>query len=155
MGFNIDEIFKKYGEKYGIPWALLKAQGVIESGLKPDSISSKGAIGIMQIMPATYDEIKKKLNHLKDIYDPESNIEAGAFYLSSLIRQTEKLNPHPKEIIPLALASYNWGIGNIKRLIKKLKTTSWMKLLDHLPEETKNYVKKVLFLYLKYSGKLL
>lgn len=149
----MDDLFRKYGAKYSIPWALLKAQGMVESALNPNAESQKGAIGIMQVMPDTFKDIKKRLPHLKDIRDPESNIEAGAFYLAWLIQEIKKLNPHPKDIVPLSLAAYNWGIGNIIKIIKKTGKASWLSIFEHIPNETKNYVKKVIFLFLKYNGR--
>lgn len=151
----MDELFRKYGAKYGIPWALLKAQGIAESGLNPNAVSPKGAYGIMQLLPKTFAEIQQMLPHIKNIMNSEENIEAGAFYMRRIIKMIVRFNPHPKDVIPLALAAYNWGIGNLTRLIKRIGTSSWTKIYEYLPEETKRYVKRIFWLYLKNSGNII
>src|SRR5438067_138996 len=77
-----DDYFRKYTARYfgdAGDWRVFKAQAIVESGLKPTVVSPVGARGLMQIMPATYGDIRKRNKDapLRDIDDPESNIAAG------------------------------------------------------------------------------
>ena len=76
---------------------LLREVIVQESGFHPCAVSSKGARGLMQLMPATIDQFK-----VEDAFDPRQNIEAGAKYLKQLLDKY-------KGEVPLALAAYNAG----------------------------------------------
>jgi soluble lytic murein transglycosylase-like protein len=73
----------------------------VESGYQRDARSSKGAMGLMQIMPDT-----ARTYRVADPYDPTANIEAGVAYLSALLAR------FPRE---LALAAYNAGEGAVER----------------------------------------
>lgn len=99
---NISLLVEKYAAKYNLdPWLVL---GVIEieSAFRPNAVSSAGAGGLMQLMPAT-------AAHLgcKDRFNPEQNIAAGTRYLATLFKRfkTEEL----------MLAAYNAGPGNVTR----------------------------------------
>src|SRR6266403_5850686 len=77
--------------------ALVRAVIVVESGFNPSAVSKKGAIGLMQLQPAT-----AKRYGVKNIYDPEQNVRAGAKYLSDLLARFDSN-------LELALAAYNAG----------------------------------------------
>lgn len=100
---NLDDVFNAASAKYGVPVNLLKAVAKAESGFRVNATSSCGAMGIMQLMPAT----AKSLG-VSDAYDPTQNIMGGASYLSQLLREfggdTE-----------LAVAAYNAGAGTVKK----------------------------------------
>ncbi|MBV8731397.1 MAG: lytic transglycosylase domain-containing protein [Acidobacteriia bacterium] len=100
--------------------ALLRAMIRQESAFYPCAISSKGAMGLMQLMPATAEQF-----HLADPFDPSSNIDAGAEYMRSLLDRFEG-------DLPLALASYNAGPNRQNQ-----------KAALEIPE-TSNYVKQIL-----------
>jgi soluble lytic murein transglycosylase-like protein len=85
------------------PTALIRAVIMTESAFDPLAVSSAGAQGLMQLMPATSAELG-----VSDAFDPRENIMAGVQYLSSLLA-AQKGN------VKLALASYNAGPGNVKR----------------------------------------
>ena len=104
-----------------VPDELYASLKDAESGNNPDiPPSPKGAIGIAQLMPATAKEMGV------NPYNPVENERGGKDYLGKLIDQYEG-------DIPKALAAYNWGQGNVKR-----------KGIENAPEETRNYVTKVL-----------
>jgi soluble lytic murein transglycosylase-like protein len=83
--------------------ALVRAVIVVESGFNPRAVSKKGAIGLMQLQPAT-----AKRYGVKNIYDPEQNVRAGAHYLSDLLNRFDSN-------LELALAAYNAGEEAVER----------------------------------------
>ncbi|MDP9014053.1 MAG: lytic transglycosylase domain-containing protein [Pseudomonadota bacterium] len=83
--------------------ALVRAVIVVESGFNPRAVSKKGAIGLMQLQPAT-----AKRYGVKNIYDPEQNVRAGARYLSDLLARFDSN-------LELALAAYNAGEEAVER----------------------------------------
>lgn len=83
--------------------SLVRAVIVVESGFNPRAVSKKGAIGLMQLAPAT-----AKRYGVKNIYDPEENVRAGARYLSDLLT---RFNSN----LELALAAYNAGEEAVER----------------------------------------
>jgi len=83
----------------GLPPAILHSVAKAESGYKLDAVSPKGAIGLMQLMPATAAELNA------DPYDPAQNAEAGAKYLRDLLLKYEN-DPHQ---VSKAIAAYNAG----------------------------------------------
>ncbi|MGN0711882.1 MAG: lytic transglycosylase domain-containing protein [Anaerovoracaceae bacterium] len=119
-GSELEAIFQRAAATYDVPVELLKAVGKAESNFNPDATSSCGAMGIMQLMPAT-----AKALGVTDAYDPEQNIMGGAKYLS------DKLKAYDGDIT-LALAAYNAGPGNVAKY-------------GGVPpfKETRNYIKKI------------
>lgn len=123
------------GDQYAPP-DLVQKVIQIESAGNPNAVSSKGAQGLMQLMPAT----AKALG--VDPTDPIANVEGGSRYLKQLI---DKYGSHD-----IALAAYNWGPGNIDKAISKLKArnkaVSWnnIRKFANVPMETRLYVNKVL-----------
>lgn len=130
---------KKYGEmikiaasKNKIPNALVHAVITAESAYNPKAISKAGAVGMMQLMPATAERYG-----VKDSKDAEANIAGGTKYLSDLLVMFDN-------DMKLAVAAYNAGEGAV------------MKYGNEIPpyKETQHYVKKVLSYYKKYSATL-
>lgn len=117
---SLESIFQRAADKYNVDVNLLKAIAKAESAFNPNVTSHAGAMGIMQLMPAT----AKSLG-VKDAYDPEQNIMGGAKLISQLLKQ---YNGNTQ----LALAAYNAGSGNVKKY-------------GGIPpfKETQNYVIKV------------
>lgn len=117
---------------------LVKAVIKQESQGNINAISPKGAQGLMQLMPATGKEWHKRLGleGKYDPYDPEQNKIIGTAYLNHMLDQ---FNGDTK----LALAAYNWGIGNMKNLLARTGATSFDEIKDRLPGETQTYVKKI------------
>jgi len=83
--------------------ALVRAVIVVESGFNPRAVSKKGAIGLMQLAPAT-----ARRYGVKNIYDPTENVRAGAHYLSDLLVRFDSN-------LELALAAYNAGEEAVER----------------------------------------
>lgn len=115
---------------------LIKAIIQTESAGKPQAKSSKGATGLMQLMPATAKDLGV------DPTDPAQNIEGGTRYINQMM---DKFGDEK-----LALAAYNWGPGNLQRAIARtqkqgLKPT-WDNILEvaYVPVETRKYVNKVI-----------
>jgi hypothetical protein len=118
----------------GIDYELLKALIATESGFDAGAVSPKGAVGLMQVMPATAERYGLTGDHKmpveKKLADPGTNIRTGARYLRYLL----DLFPGRLE---LALAAYNAGEGAVQRAGNRV---------PNYPE-TQNYVKTVLQLY--------
>jgi membrane-bound lytic murein transglycosylase MltF len=112
---DIVQIFEKYGEKYGFDPLMLAAQGYQESQLNQEAKSHVGAIGVMQLMPATGAEMK-----VGDIKVTESNIHAGAKYMDQLMtRYFRDANFHEANRSLFAFAAYNAGPGRIAGMRKE------------------------------------
>lgn len=154
-----DEIKKDAG-KYGYPSELVMSLIKQESSYRKDVRSPAGALGLMQVMPETAREIgadlKIKIQDVtKDLTNPQINIRIGSQYLSRLLRAH-------KGNVPVALASYNAGIGNVRNWLLARKDLAGLEnsrdssplnelWLDELPwSETSGYVKSVLRNYLVY-----
>jgi hypothetical protein len=124
------------GEGYAPP-DLVKAVMQVESAGKPKAVSSKGAAGLMQLMPATAKDLG-----VEDRFDPEQNVEGGSRYLAQQLKEFGQ----PE----LALAAYNWGPRNIENAVAKLraekKDVTWENVLSvvKVPRETREYVNKVM-----------
>jgi soluble lytic murein transglycosylase-like protein len=98
-----DGVIKGAAKAATIQAALVRAVIVVESGFNPRAVSKKGAIGLMQLQPAT-----AKRYGVKNIYDPGENVRAGAHYLSDLLARFDSN-------LELALAAYNAGEEAVER----------------------------------------
>lgn len=99
---SIPQMIDRAAERHGLPRELIHGVAKAESGYRQDAVSPKGALGVMQLMPATAAALGA------DPTDPEQNIEAGTRLLSDLL---VKYNGSPS----LALAAYNAGSGAVDR----------------------------------------
>ncbi len=117
---SMDAIFEEAARTYDVPLNLLKAMGKAESGFDASAVSSAGAQGVMQLMPATARSLG-----VEDSFDARSNIMGGAKYIS---QQLKKYNGN----IDLALAAYNAGSGNVAKY-------------GGVPpfKETRNYIQRI------------
>jgi membrane-bound lytic murein transglycosylase MltF len=107
-------LFEKYGRKYGFDPIMLAAQGYQESTLDQSKRSPAGAIGIMQIMPATGKPMK-----VGDIKVAEHNVHTGVKYMDMFMTNYFRDANFSEQDHPLfAFASYNAGLGNISRMRK-------------------------------------
>ena len=136
-----EPLLKRASLDYSVELHLLKAVMAAESGFNPDATSPKGAIGLMQVMPATaqrYGLLADKKKSLEQkLRDPETNIRLGARYLSAL----SKMFPEQRELV---IASYNAGEGAVKQYKNSIPPY----------RETRNYVELVTQLYQVYQPKL-
>jgi len=149
--------FRKYGDQYGLDWMLMAAQGYQESRLDHNARSPVGAIGVMQVMPAT----GKELN-VGDIRQVDPNIHAGVKYIRFMIDQYYKNEPMDDLNKGLfAFASYNAGAGRIQQLRKETATRGldpnvWLHNVERLAaekigRETVTYVSNIYKYYIAYT----
>lgn len=154
---RFDPIFKKYTKRYfgvGTDWRWFKAQGMAESDLTPGARSRVGARGIMQLMPATYGQIRTALPSFGAIDNPEWNIAAGILHDRDLWTLW-KPDVDESERWHFVFAGYNAGEGTIMRARKaaaaaKLDNRTWPNIERVAPRverwryaETLDYVKKI------------
>ncbi len=125
---TIDGIIDHASKKYNVDPDLVRAVVQAESDFNATCTSSKGAMGLMQLMPETAEELG-----VKDAYNPVENIMGGTRYLKGLLDRYDGN-------IPLALAAYNWGMGNVERHPGKL------------PQETRTYIARVNQYYREQPG---
>ncbi len=151
------ELFRKYGAQYGFDYVMLAAQGYQESRLDQQAKSHVGAIGVMQIMPATGKELK-----VGDIKVTEHNIHGGAKYMDQLMTRYFKDATFTPGNRPLfAFASYNAGPGNIAKMRKEaekrgLDPNKWFNNVeivtaDRIGIETTTYVRNIYKYYVAYK----
>jgi soluble lytic murein transglycosylase len=118
--------------------AIIKAESLFDK----NAFSSAGAMGLMQLMPATGRRVAKRLKirirSNRQLFKPEINLRIGAFHLGELVRDFKG------ELVP-AIASYNAGRRAVKRWWRGRKNDSIETFIERIPyQETRNYVKKVL-----------
>lgn len=134
-GKNIDQnqllsVIDQISERYGIDANLVKAVIKQESNFNPHAVSKAGALGMMQLMPATARELG-----VEDPMDPVENIKGGVKYLKTLIDRFRDVKK--------ALAAYNAGPGFVEK-----------NGADNYPYETKTYVNKVLMYKAQFDNKV-
>lgn len=114
-----EPIIQHASKTYGVEPELIRAVIRAESNFHNESTSPKGAMGLMQLMPATARDLG-----VRDAYDPRENIMGGTRYLKGLLDRY-------RGDVPTALAAYNWGMGNVERNPEKL------------PRETRVYIDRI------------
>lgn len=139
---DLDGLFQYYGERNDLAPAMLKAQARAESNFDPHAKSRVGAMGIMQLMPSTYDEQSKRLGVNCSPWSPKCSIMLGADYDRRMIGQFKR-DSH-RESARWGLASYNAGLGTVLRhQIDCDGTRVFMDVRPCLYEETRSYVHKI------------
>lgn len=105
-----DDLFRRHSLTAGWDWRLLAAMCYQESGFDPQAISSVGAEGLMQLMPATAEAMGVPVDKR---FDPEHNIAASARYIRIVSQSFSDIN-NAEERIKFTLAAYNGGVGHIQ-----------------------------------------
>lgn len=121
-------LISKISKKYVVDDALVKAIIRVESNFKTKAVSKAGAVGLMQLMPKTAEEME-----VKNPFNPEENIEGGVRYLRYLLDRF-------KDNLPMAIAAYHAGEGAVTKH-------------NGIPpfNSTQRYVKMVLKHFKKYK----
>jgi len=102
-----DDLVKRWASHYGYDWRLISAQMFQESGFDPKATSHVGAFGLMQLMPATADQM-----NVTAWKEPAGNVQAGVKYMAWVRDRFEGAIPE-RERRWMALAAYNAGIGHV------------------------------------------
>jgi membrane-bound lytic murein transglycosylase MltF len=150
-------LFEKYGNKYDFDPLMLAAQGYQESTLDQNAKSHVGAIGVMQIMPATGAQLG-----VGDIREIEANIHGGAKYMNQLMAKYFPDAKFSEGNRPLfAFASYNCGPGNVARMRREaakrgLDPDKWFNNVEIVTAEkigieTTTYVRNIYKYYVAYK----
>jgi membrane-bound lytic murein transglycosylase MltF len=150
-------IFRKYGGKYSLDYLLMMAQGFQESRLDQNVKSKVGAVGVMQVMPATGKELK-----VGDIGQTDPNIEAGVKYMRFMMDQYYKDEPMDNLNKGLfTFASYNAGPARIRQLRsvaadRGLNPNVWFNNVERVAaekigRETVTYVSSIYKYYVAYT----
>ncbi len=140
---------RRHGLDPALLWAVMRVESVYQRRI----VSYAGAVGLMQIMPATGRAIAWERGRSEfvpeDLLDPETNLDFAAWYLRSLLDRFEGR-------LPLAIAAYNGGPHNVRRWMRErppgMPLDAW---LEHIPfGQTWRYVRRVLMHYAAYRAQL-
>ncbi len=153
---SLVELFRKYGDRYDFDWLLVMAQGYQESRLDHTVKSQAGAIGVMQVMPATGREM-----NVGDIRKLEPNVHAGVKYMRFMIDEYYRDEPMDRLNKGLfAFASYNAGPARIAQLRQEaaregLDPNVWFRNVERIAskrigQETVRYVSNIFKYYVAY-----
>jgi soluble lytic murein transglycosylase-like protein len=167
MSSRFDHQFRAQAEVYfsdvrlcGQPldWRWFKAQAMAESSMNPKAVSPAGAIGLMQLMPATSAEIARALNLPDQPFDPLLNIKFGIYYMLRMWRIFAQ--ERDLERLRFAQGAYNAGAGSIIKAQNLANPPDqWWAIAQVLPRvtgignarQTTTYVKRVEAFYRELS----
>jgi len=149
-------LFRKYGAQYNMDWMLMAAQGYQESRLDQNARSHVGAIGVMQVMPATGKELS-----VGDIHHIDANIHAGVKYIRTVVdRYFAKEPMDDLNKVLFAFASYNAGPARVRQLRREagargLDPNVWFNNVERIASErigreTVTYVSSIYKYYVTY-----
>ena len=137
---SYSEYVEKFCDVYGVDTNLAYAVIHTESGFNSNAVSHLGACGLMQLMPDTFKWLrsidKESCDQYSDIFDPETNIRYGLFFLSIIQQRFGKEQ--------LVIAAYHAGMGRVSSWLNDPNLSSDGVSLHTIPfPDTENYVKKV------------
>ena len=139
---DYSEIISAASEEFDVPQYIIYATIKVESDFDPNAVSSAGAIGLMQMMPSTFEWLTSD-EHLgenlstKKLDDPTVSIRYGTYYLSYLYKKFDYN-------WDTAFAAYNGGEGNVAKWLNDKNYSDLDGNLTNIPyKETANYVKKI------------
>lgn len=146
---KFSEQITDYAEQFDIDGALIASVANTESAFNENAKSSKGAIGIMQLMPSTARWVAEKMNEEfqeEKLFDGEYSLKLGSYYLSYLVKSFDD--------VKLGLCAYNAGPSNVRSWLANKEYSQDGKTLSIIPfDETKQYLNKVYKNYSYYSKK--
>ena len=122
---RIEAAVGEASQRFALPSGWIRAVMTAESNGEVRAVSAKGAMGLMQIMPGTWNELRRQLELGSDPFDVRDNVMAGAFYLRQLLDRFGR---------PGFLAAYNAGPGRYAQHLSEGRP---------LPPETRAYVARV------------
>lgn len=139
-----EDIIGRYSREYGIDPFLVTSIILVESGFQEHAQSTKGASGLMQLMPDTARWVASQLGYPqfdeKKLFDPNLNVQLGTWYLASLYRQFGDW--------VIALAAYNGGHGNVQKWLDEARWSGEAETVEDIPfGETRFYVSRVVRTY--------
>jgi membrane-bound lytic murein transglycosylase MltF len=148
---------RQYSDRYQLDYLLMAAQGYQESGLDQRKKSPVGAIGVMQVMPATGNDM-----NVGNIAEIESNIHAGVKYMRFMIDRYYANEPmEPVDKVLFTFASYNAGPARVRQLRQRaeqrgLNPNKWFNNVEviaseRIGRETVQYVSNIYKYYLAYQ----
>ena len=143
------DLLQKHTTNYEIDPLFVAAMIREESSYNADIVSYAGAIGLMQIMPATGRELAGRLKiprfNTKMLYNPDINIQMGSWYMKSLMNQFD--NNHA-----LVAGAYNGGPGRMRRWIKAKQIPDLDEFIEDIGiDQTRRHIKKVIDSYIIYQ----
>lgn len=133
-------IVQKYADQYGVDAKLISSMIRSESSGDPTKVSSRGAKGLMQIMPCHY----KRLG-ITNPYDPDQNIRGGTILMKEWL---DKYHGDART----ALAAYNWGPGNVDRLVRQYGSDNYDVIGRYVYSGTQAYAAKIINRYNSAGG---
>ena len=139
---EIRSVVDRYCQLYGVDPVMVRAVIRAESSGRPDAVSHSGALGLMQIMPATGDHVARRLGERSPsryaLMEPERNIRYGVYYFSMLQTQFGKR-------IEVLLAAYNAGPTRVQRWLSANQDRDAVSVVVNCPiPETRVYIRRVL-----------
>ncbi|MZG54707.1 MAG: lytic transglycosylase domain-containing protein [Nitrospinae bacterium] len=151
---SLVELADRVAAKNNVPESLFQKLIQAESSFDPKAKSSRGAMGLGQLMPATAKELGLSLKEddsIGSVWHPESNLDASARYLRKLFDKYTRQGIPENEAWNFAAGAYNAGMGNIGRAIEKLgKVEEWDQVAAVLPQVTGRFSSETI----KYVNRL-
>ena len=148
---DYEEFVLKYSKEYDVDPVLIFSVIKVESNFQPRATSNVGARGLMQLMSDAYDWVKFRLDDdsesFEDMYDPETNIKYGSYYLSFLMERYDGS-------IDLTAAAYHCGMGQVDSWLEDGTISAEKFDVKDIPKEndqTSHYVNKINDAYSAYK----
>ena len=143
------DLIEKYAAEYDLNPAYVSAIIMQESGFDPKAVSSKGAMGLMQFMPNTFDWVAPNCgiskNDVNAVYEPENAIKMGCYLLRYICRKLESDDP------VLVACAYHAGWGTVPSWIENYSTDGKTLTVSQIPKsDTRTYAGRVLNSYAIY-----
>ena len=138
-GWQYENLISEHARLNGVRSDLVRAVMQVESAFNPNAISPKGAMGLMQLMPATMRQYG-----VRNAFNPAENVRAGVAYLRDLLDRYSNNEE-------LALAAYNAGPSRLRSWWKARRTSDLEAFVEQIPfDETRLYVKRVMLSWDEY-----